>query len=331
MKRENMRALREGAMMVALTVILMILNKYVPMFSVVGVFMCGVPMAALAARNGFKIIISAVVSSFLVAILIDGGIISAVSTILMSVLPGAVAGYMLGRKKAFFYTLFATSLMVCLGWIFELLMIELVVGQGIDKMFAEAIAQMRTAMNGVIQSLGQTIKETAGISSDEFAEKLFQEVEFTIRTFFPSIVVVSSMFSAYIIIRLSGFIIKRAKLASIEVLPFSMLKAPRSISVVAVIAFLFYLFSDAKGVFASVLTNVVFVLYMVLGVCGLSFIDFKIKNTIKSAPLRILIYVLVMFFGGMLIGFVLNLLIIIGILDSGRDFRKIGDCGQTGV
>lgn len=323
MKKENTKALREGAMMVALTVILMLLNKYVPLFSVVGVFACGVPMAVLAARNGFKVVTPAVASVFLVAILIDGGILAAISTILMSVLPGAAAGYMLGKKRPFFHTLFAASFTVCVGWIFELLVLELFVGQGIDEMFAEIIQQMRTMMDGAVAALGKLPTENAETNPEAFAEELLKMLELTMRTYFPSIVVVSSMLSGYIVIRFSSFVIRRTKLAAVEVLPFAHLKAPKSLAVIAVCASLVYMFSDTASTFGMVLANIVFILYAILGVCGLSFVDYKFKTAVKSTPVRFLIYGAVMLFGGILMGIISNILIIIGILDSGRNFRGL--------
>ncbi|MBR5613763.1 MAG: DUF2232 domain-containing protein [Clostridia bacterium] len=324
MKKESTRALREGAMMVALTVILMLLNKYMPLFSLIGVFVCGVPMAALAARNGFKVIIPAVVSVFLVAILVDGGVIAAVSTILMSVLPGAVAGYMMGRHEKFFMTLFATSLAVCVGWIFELAVLELLVGRGVDELFAEVMQQTQTMLNTTLAALGDALSKAEGMTPEAFAKTFIDMLEFTMRLYFPSIVVVSSMFSGYIIIRISGFIIKRTKLADVNVLPFSHLRAPGSVAFVAVVSYFIAMLSDTSSIFGSVLANVVFILYMILGICGLSFIDFRLKNSIKASVLRFLIYAAVLLFGGIFMGIISNILIIIGILDSSRDFRKIG-------
>ena len=72
------------------------------------------------------------------------------------------------------------------------------------------------------------------------------------------------------------------------------------------------------------MANVVLILYTILGVCGLSFIDYKFKPRVKSAVLRMVIYGAVFLLGSALVSVISNVLIIIGILDSGRDFRKIG-------
>jgi len=317
--------------MVALTAVLMLLNRFVPLFSVIGVFACGVPMAALAARNGFKVIIPAVTAVFFVAVLLGDGIVAAVSTILMSILPGAVAGYMLGRRKPFFYSIFATALVVCLGWVFELVVIEFLIGKGIDEMFAEVIEQTKALMKGVTDTLGETLAKDNGITPEALTETLFGALEFVMRLYFPSIVVISSLFAGYITVRVSGFVIKRAKLAPIAVLPFSHIRATRGMAVISVLAYLLFMFTNAESSFGAVLANVVLIMHSILAVCGLSFIDFKLKGSIKAAPARFLIYGAVMMLGGILVSIISNILIMIGILDSGRDFRGLETGNGTGL
>ena len=311
-------------MMVALTALFMLMNRFVPLFSVIGVFACGVPMAALAARNGFKIIIPAVTAVFFVAVLLGDGVVGAISAILISVLPGAVAGYMLGRRKSFFYSIFATSLVVCLGWVFELVIVEFIMGKGLDEMFAEVIDQTKAMMNGVTDVLGEKLAQNSEMSPDALMKTLFEALEFTMRLYFSSVVVISSLCAGYIIVRISGFVLRRAKLATVAVLPFSHLRATRGMAVISVITYFLVMFADVESSFGAVLANVSLIMHTILAVCGLSFVDFKLKGSIKSAPVRFLIYGAVMMFGGILMGIISNILIIIGILDSGRDYRGLG-------
>ena len=329
MKKENTRVLREGAMMVALTAILMVLTKYMPLFSVVGTFVCGVPMAALAARNGFKVLVPALLAVFVISIFIDGNVISAASMLLMSVIPGAAAGYMMGRRKPFFMTLFATCLAVCVGWIFELIVIEALMDNGIEKLLAEFMTQLESMLNASIGAFGNAVSEASGISPEEFLNTFMQTLKFTLKLYFPSFVIISSMFTGYIIIRLSGFIIRRARLANIENLPFSMLKAPRSMSLIAIVFYSFYIFMSRESEIWPVIANVVMILYTIIGICGLSFIDFKLMKKIHSGFIRFIIYLAVFFLGGALMSIISNILIIIGILDGTRDFRGIGNSGES--
>ncbi len=324
MERNKTKALREGAMMVALTIILVLVVRYIPVFSLVGAFVCGIPMAALAARNGFKVTIPAVAAIFLVSFVVIGDLVSTISTILMSVLPGAVAGYLLGRKQPFFVTIASTAMVVCVGWLFELLILEVFLGDGIENMFKNAVEQSK----GMLDTLVIALQKNGALTSDAEVEKLSKTlmdmVEYTVRLYFPSFIIISSMVTGYITMRLCGFVIKRTKVAEVDVVPFSMIKAPRSMSYIAVFLCMIYVFSSQGSALWNVLANVVLILYTILGVCGLSVIDYKFKPRIKSAVLRMAIYGAVFLLGSALMSLISNVLIIIGILDSSRDFRKIG-------
>ncbi len=329
MKKENSKALREGAMMVALTAILVLLTRYMPMFSTIGVFVCGIPLAALAARNDLKVILSSILVVFVVSVLIDGQLISAVSILLMSCIPGAVAGYTLGRRRPFFITLCLTCMAVCIGWIFQLVMLEMIMGNGIEEMFSQVMTQFEDATSRVIKAMGESFDENLNISSQQFSDTLISTLETTIRLYFPSFVVISSMITGYIIIRVSGFVIKRAKLADVAIVRFSMLKAPRSMSIIAVLLYTAYIFMNSKSAFWPLLVNIVMILYTILGICGLSVLDYKFKDKIKSPIARFAIYFLVFLLGSAFMNIVLNILIIVGILDAGRDFRQIENYGEN--
>ncbi len=328
MKNKDTKALREGAMMVALTAVLILLTRYVPFFSTVGIFICGIPLAALAARNDLKVLLPALAVTFAVGTMIDGNIISSATTLLMSCIPGVVAGYMLGRKRQFFMTLCYTSMAVCIGWLFQLVVMEIIIGNGIDEMFTQVIAQLKSTMSDVMKSVGEELGEGLKVSPQQFLDTMLSQTEATMRLYFPAFVVVSSMITSYIIIRVSGFVIKRTHLADIETVPFFMLKAPNSLSIVAVIFYAIYIFTSDKSVLRPLFANAVMILYTILGVCGLSFVDYKLKSKIKSPGLRFGIYVLVFLFGSALLSIIFDILIIIGMLDAGRDFRRIGNYGQ---
>lgn len=317
------KGLREGAMMTALTAVLILLCRYVPILSLFGTFICSLPMAALSARNGFKVLIPSVIAVFVMSIFIDGNAISAAMTLFMSVIPGVVAGYMLGRKKPFYIALFGTCLAVCVGWIFEILMLEMFLDSGIDKILDETMKQLQTVMNTMIKSLGEDMPKNEQLNPTKLAAVMLETAEMTIRLYFPAFVVIAAMITGYIILRLSGFLIRRARLANVETLTFAMLKAPRNMSLVAIVCYIAFIFIDPKARLMPVFANVVMILYTIIGVCGLSVLDFKLQTKISAAPLRFLIYAAVFVFGGVFMSIISSVLIIIGILDGSRDFRCI--------
>ena len=313
-------------MMIAVTVVLILLTWYVPFFSIIGMFICGVPMACLAARNGWKTTAIALVGVFAVTFLVTGSLLSAVSLILMSILPGAVAGVYLGKGTNFFTTLFITCLAVCIGWLFEIFVIDKFIhGEGIDAMMSEMLSQFRQVFEATMANL------PAEMNSDELQKAVESTVEmmsYMLRLYFPSIVVITSMVIGYVIVRFCSFFIKRLKIKDIYTVPFSMLKAPKSMSTAAVVLYLISIFGNKEGAFWAVSANVVLILYTIIGVCGLSLIDNKLSKKISKGGVRALIYVALFLFGGGLMAMAANLLVIVGILDSSHNFRKISGDGQ---
>lgn len=322
MNNEKNRGLREGAMMVALTVILILLTWYVPFFSVVGTFACAVPIACLAARNNVKTVAVALVSVLIITVLTIGSLLSAISMCFMSVLPGAVAGFYLGKRSPFFTTLIATCVAVCIGWVLEIFLVDVFLpGNGINGVLGEITGSFNEIVSSFTNRI--TTEEMNGIDIEKITKNLTQTMEHTFRLYFPSMVIVSSMVIGYIIVMLCSFVLRRTKIKDVKTVPFSSLKAPRSMSTVAVISYLVIMLTGVESTLGAVLANVVFVLYTIIGVCGLSLCDYKIRKKIKSAVVRIIIYFLIFLFGGFFLNFILNGLVIAGILDSTYNFRRI--------
>ncbi len=324
MNQNKTRGMREGAMMVALTAVLILVSRYVPIFSMFSMFFCGIPMAALSSRNGFKVTVPALVAVILISIFVTGDVFSSISLMFLSVLPGAVSRYGLGKKYPFFKTHFACCIVICLGWILELLMIKLFIGKGFDEILGESLKQTENMMRSAFLTLGENTPVNSGISPDKLIDELIKSVEQMIRLYLPSFVLIGSMVSGYVIMRLCGFIIRRAKLADVDVVSFSMMKAPTSMVNVALISYILYVFSGEGTAFWSVLANAVFILYTIVGFCGLSFVDYKFREKIKSGPARLLVYILIFFLGSGLMPILSLVLIGIGIFDSRRNYRNIG-------
>lgn len=314
-------------MMVALTIVLILVSRYVPFLSLLGYFACGIPMAALAARNGFRVTIPALIAILAVTLLITGDILSAVSVVLMSVFPGGMAGYTLGKKYPFFTALFATCLSVCLGWIFELFVLNTFMGSGIDQMLAETMNQTKAMLQPMMTALVEAGAVAENAAAEEMIDTLIQTVENTFRLYMPSLVVLSSMAEGYLVMRICGFVINRTKVATVNVVPFSRMKASGGMSTIAVLSGLVFVFTGTSSVFGSVLANVMFILYAIIGVCGLSLADFKLREAVRSPWARFGIYAAVFLFGGTFMTFILMGLIVAGILDSRRDFRRLGEAG----
>lgn len=322
MKNNNSKAVREGAMMIALTAVLVLLTWYVPLFSFVGMFVCGVPMACMAARNDTRFTVVALVGVLVITFLVTMSLPSAVSIMLMTILPGAVAGWCMGKKINFFSSLFATCLTVCVGWLVMVFLIDsLMQGQNVESMMNEMLGQFEQIFDASVASMPQEILEQSEISTAVHA--MTETMKAVFRLYFPALVVIGSMMIGYVIHVLCGFFIKRLKLAEINTVPFSQLKAPRGMCFLAVVLYFVSMLSNGKSVFGAVCANVVMILYTIIGICGLSMVDFFFARVVKKGALRALIYFAVFMFGSILMGILSSAMIMAGIIDSSYNFRRI--------
>ncbi len=315
-------------MMIALTTVLVLLTWYVPLFSFAGTFICGVPMACMAARNNTKYTAIAVVGVFVITFLITMNLPSAVFIILMTILPGVVAGWCTGKRFNFFSSLFATCLTVCVGWLVMVFLIDsLMQGNGIEDMMNEMLGQFEQMFEASVTNMPQEMLDKTEISTAFHA--MMETMKAMLRLYFPALVVISSMLIGYIIYMICGFFIKRLKVAESNAVPFSMLKAPRGMCFLAVILYLVLMLGDEKSTFVAVSANVVMILYTIIGVCGLSLADFFFARVVNKGILRVLIYFGVFVFGSFLLGILSSLLIMAGIIDSSYNFRRISTDGTT--
>ena len=315
----TLRGIRDGAMMTALTVIFMLLSLYVPLFSFIGMFLSGIPLAALYARDGLATSVCAAVCSVLIMFAFTGNILSVLSLAAAYTIPGLVAGICLKKKYNFFYSVIFTGTAFLAGLLLELLMIKLFMG-GIDNMLSEFFTGARTALEEALNAVGD---KNSGIDIKQTAENLMDTVIYTAKLYFPSILIVSSLFSAYLMYSFAGFILKKLRLCSVKTVPFYMLRAPKSMSIAAVIFYFINLFLTPDSVVGAAVYNIIFVIYAFIALCGFSFIDYKFRSIIKKGSLRALIYVAVFFLGGIFLTLIINICIIIGILDGSMNFRKI--------
>lgn len=317
--RNSSKAVREGAMMIALTVILVLMTYYVPFFSMIGTFLCGVPMAALAVRNGLKAALPAVLGVLAVTAIVTGSFIAALSTVLISVVPGLAAGWCMGKEKPFFTTLAVCCLAVCAGFLIEFFVIDKVfTGQGAEAMIKESVDLFREILEKVIASGGDRAKALSEVMDEALAM-----AEYMIKLYFPAMVIAVSAVYGYVIMRLSAFILRRANIKKVYVVPFSRMKAPRSMANVAVLIYACSIFMKQDTLIWSVAANATAVLLGMVGVCGLSLVDYKLGLKLPKSGVRALIYAAVFFMGGFLFVIAAYILVFAGLFDSTRNYRQI--------
>ena len=315
----TLRGIRDGAMMTALTVIFMLLTIYVPVFSYVGMFLTGIPLAALYIRDGLTTAICATVCSVLIMFAVTGEIFTVLVFAFMYAVPGLVAGICIKKRYNFFYSIIYTAAAFLAGLIFELFLVNLFLG-GVENMLNELFKGVQLVLE---ESMRIIAENNSALDVKAAAKTLIDTFSYVAKMYFPSILIVSSLLFAYIMYSIASVILKKLKLCSVVTIPFYMLRAPKSMSTAAILLYIAGIFMNPESMVSAAFYNIIFVLYAFLAFCGFSFIDFKFKNVVKKGFLRALIYIVLFIFGGMIATLVIRICIILGILDSSLNFRRI--------
>ena len=202
----TLRGLRDGAMMTALTVIFMLLSLYVPVFSYIGMFLSGIPLAALYHRDGLAPSVCAAVCSVFIMFAITGELINVFVLAVAFAVPGLVAGICLKKRYNFFFSVIFTGAAFLVGLLLEIFMIKLFMG-GIENMFSEFF-------NGIKVILEETLNTNSTTNVNEAIQTLMNAVIYTTKLYLPSILIVSSLFSAYVMYTIAAFILKKLRLSN---------------------------------------------------------------------------------------------------------------------
>ena len=317
-KRNTSGVVRNGAMMSALTVIFMLMSLYVPFFSVIGMFLSGLPLAVLYIKEGLKPTLCAAFVSLCILFAFTGSILGIISMLLAYGVPGIVAGVCIKKKYNLYYSVIYTGCAFLVGILAEYMIINIFMG-GLDKMFAEIFESVKSSM----LEIGKTLSTGENKFDEKTINQAMSLMKETIRLYLPSMLIIASLISGYLMFSFYGWMLKKLRLTRISVPSFSMLRAPRGMVRVTLILYIISIFISDKSAFRAIVLNVVYVLYAILGICGLSLIDFKLSKRISKGAVRILIYFIILLFGGFLMPIIINICVIAGFLDSSANYRKI--------
>lgn len=320
MNKFSTKTLCESALICALTVVLVLVSSYVPPISMISVFVCGLPLAYLMVRRGVKVTALSLAVSMIILFVVTGNILSAAFTACMVLLPGTVSGWSIGRNQSYYVSLFWTAAAVLLGVVLNVMLINSFSGSenGIADMIDSAIDTMKTALNPLIEEA----KNSAGTDADSI-NLLFSETKTTILTYFPSFLIIASMIIGCLVLASTMFFLKRLRVKSCRYVPFNMIIVPRSMGLVLILLMLVTMFSESTSTFMIILKNAVAILSFIMVVDGLSFVDFIISKRIKNGYLRFVIYIAASLIGYFILSVIFYALMLVGILDSGRNFRRI--------
>ncbi|KYC86282.1 hypothetical protein B5V89_13920 [Heyndrickxia sporothermodurans] len=307
---KNTKMLTEGALMLAVFTILLLIFNYIPFLSLIAVAFLLLPFILYSAKYPLK---------YSFVLLIGGIIISAlVGTLLLIPVAiaygttGMVIGYSIQRKKSKTFLYIAASIMFLLNTIGQY--VVSVVFFKID-ILKDTIKMVRESMNKSMQIFEAVDKGSSDQLMDQFNTVLNS---FTI--LLPSLLVTASFLIIWILLSINLPIVRRFQIDTPKWNSFGDLQLPRSILWYYLITIILTLIlKPEQGSFANTaLANLNFVLQLLMLLQGFSFLYFYSyeKKWPKAIPVLIIIFSFLLF--------PLQYLVrILGIMDLGFNLRQI--------
>lgn len=332
MKHIKANAIAEGGLIAALSVLLLVLALYIPLFSIASIFIAGIPLAYLTVKHNTGIAFLAAFAALLVVCILTGNLASVLVLGVLNFLPGLVLGICFAKRVPFYQTLFLASAAAAVGILAEFLAINYAAGgQGIENMITSILQQIEQMLSGFAERM-QAIDGAESVDLNAAVKGLVEVAETLIRTFIPSFIIIVSLCIGYITHMLSVFILRRVDRGyQVSYIPFSRLKAPKSMCYAAILMYFIVSFTASDDILTAALNNLVVILYFFIGVCGFSFVDAKLSQKVSNGYLRFGIYACVFLVGYFFMSLIGNILILIGLADGVMDFRHLKKRGEGHV
>ncbi|WP_454015364.1 YybS family protein [Bacillus sp. Marseille-Q7846] len=309
---KNTKFITEGAALLAIYAILLLISMYVPILGTVVTFVLPLPFILLTIRyklsNAFVIFTAALFITVIVS-----QPMNLVKTTMFGLI-GIVLGYMYKKRKKPVEILMAGTVAYLIG-------IMLIYVVSIKFFNIDLMKQMQNMFN---ESMAQSEKivSAAGMPISKEQKELFAQMNDILQTLFPSILVLVSACCSWITVILSGSVLRKLKHDVIAWPKFKDIQLPKSIVWYYVIFILLSTFIKVEptSYLHMVFSNLYVIFALLLVLQGLTFIAFLAHSKGFTKGVPIISFIVCMF-----IPMLFPLVTILGIIDLGISLRsKIG-------
>lgn len=306
---KNVHKLTEGAILLAAFTVMLLITLYVPIIGVVFNLFLSLPFIMFAAKNNHKDSLVFLIASLVLTLMV-GTLLSIPLTFAYG-LTGIVIGDFIRRKKGRKAAYVAGSIALLFNLVLQYaIAVAFFQVNFIDQsfeLFRESMEQSFSIMNAIGQ-------EPTDALINQFNNGITM-----VESLVPSLFVLTSFIIVFFIQLVSYPIAKRFGVKLSESEPFRDISFPKHIMYYFIISFIASLLLQAEvGSYMHVaLTNIMFILQVLIIIQGISFILFysHLKGWPKSISTITIILLLI-------VPFLLYIVWILGIIDLGFDLRK---------
>lgn len=311
------RAITEGALMAAITVITALISYYIPIASVIAYFAISIPTIILYKRYGLATaLIESIISSFLLILFL--GPLNALFLSANIILPGLLIGYSYKKEKSGGVRIVYGYIAFMAAFIVEVSITQIITGVSFTDSF---IQELDATMNSMVE-----VYKSAGITETGTGQDVLTTVDNLKEAFtmmFPSLILLAPAFISYAAIIIDDFFFRRLHLSYIPVESITQWKFSRSAKTLLAITtlgtiILDYAFkgNEALLIYPYTIETLVFILYIVMGFATIFWL-FQYKFHSRLIFLRLATVILCLFFSGLL-----SVVMIIGVIDIFFNIRR---------
>ena len=309
---KNTKFITEGAALLAIYAMLLLISMYVPILGAVVTFALPLPFILLTIRYKLSSAFVIFTAALFITVIVSQPM-NLVKTTMFGLI-GIVLGYMYKKQKKPVEILMAGTLAYLIG-------IMLIYVASIKFFNIGLMKQMQNMFN---ESMTQSEKivTAAGMPISKEQKELFVQMNDILQTVFPSILVMVSVCLSWITVIISGSALRKLKHDVIPWPKFKDIQLPKSIVWYYVIFILLSTFIKVEptSYLHMVFSNLYVIFALLLVLQGLTFIAFLAhsKGFTKGVPI-------ISFIACMFIPMLFPLVTILGIIDLGISLRsKIG-------
>ncbi|MEO4022284.1 YybS family protein [Bacillus paranthracis] len=309
---KNTKFITEGAALLAIYAMLLLISMYVPILGAVVTFALPLPFILLTIRYKLSSAFVIFTAALFITVIVSQPM-NLVKTTMFGLI-GIVLGYMYKKQKKPVEILMAGTLAYLIG-------IMLIYVASIKFFNIDLMKQMQNMFN---ESMTQSEKivTAAGMPISKEQKELFAQFNDVLQTLFPSLLVMVSVCFSWITVMISSSVLRKLKHGVIPWPKFKDIQLPKSIVWYYVIFILLSTFIKVEptSYLHMVFSNLYVIFALLLVLQGLAFIAFLAhsKGFTKGVPI-------ISFIACMFIPMLFPLVTILGIIDLGISLRsKIG-------
>ncbi|HFK1497664.1 hypothetical protein OA45_01761 [Bacillus sp. UMTAT18] len=309
---KNTKFITEGAALLAIYAMLLLISMYVPILGAVVTFALPLPFILLTIRYKLSSAFVIFTAALFITVIVSQPM-NLVKTTMFGLI-GIVLGYMYKKQKKPVEILMAGTLAYLIG-------IMLIYVASIKFFNIDLMKQMQNMFN---ESMTQSEKivTAAGMPISKEQKELFAQFNDVLQTLFPSLLVMVSVCFSWITVMISSSVLRKLKHDVIPWPKFKDIQLPKSIVWYYVIFILLSTFIKVEptSYLHMVFSNLYVIFALLLVLQGLTFIAFLAhsKGFTKGVPI-------ISFIACMFIPMLFPLVTILGIIDLGISLRsKIG-------